>query len=268
MDFTQEQIIRYSRHIILPEVGGEGQKKISKSRVLVIGAGGLGSAAAYYLVAAGVGTLGIIDHDAVDLSNLQRQILHTTKDIGRPKVYSAKEKLVDLNPECNIVTLKQRLSSQNTMEIIKDYDLIVDGTDNFAARFLINDACVMAGKPFIHGGILRFFGQALTIIPGKGPCFRCIFRGPPPPDSAPTCAQAGVLGVLAGIIGVVQATEVLKYILGLGDLLVGRLLTYDATAMRFREVEVRKNPACFVCGENPTITELIDYDAACERSEG
>lgn len=260
MNFNEEQIIRYSRHIILPEVGGEGQEKISKGKVLVIGTGGLGSPVDFYLAAAGVGTIGIIDDDVVDLSNLQRQILHSTKDIGRPKVESAKEKLLALNPDCNIVTYHERLMAHNILDIIKDYDVIVDGTDNFATRFLTNDACVMAKKPFVHGGILRFNGQALTVIPGEGPCFRCIFHEPPPEGSVPTCSQAGVLGVLAGTIGLIQATEVLKLLLGKGEPLVGRLLMYDALDMRFREVQVKKNPACPVCGEHPTITELVDYE--------
>jgi len=260
LNFTEDQIIRYSRHIILPEVGGEGQKKINEAKVLIIGTGGLGSPAAFYLAAAGVGTLGIIDDDVVDLSNLQRQILHSTKDIGRPKVDSAKKKLVELNPDCNVVAYRERLMAHNIMEIIRDYDVVVDGTDNFATRFVTNDACVITNKPFVHGGILRFTGQALTILPGEGPCFRCIFREPPPQGSVPTCSQAGVLGVLAGTIGLIQATEVLKYLLGQGDLLVGRLLMYEALPMKFREVQVKKNPACPVCGENPTITELVDYE--------
>ncbi|ADG83085.1 HesA/MoeB/ThiF family protein [Thermincola potens] len=260
MNFSEEWVHRYSRHIILPEVGGEGQMKINNAKVLVIGTGGLGSPVAFYLAAAGVGNLGIIDDDVVDLSNLQRQILHSTKDIGRPKVDSAREKLVALNPDCNVVTYHERLMAHNIMDIIRDYDIIVDGTDNFATRFVTNDACVMAGKPFVHGGILRFAGQALTVVPGAGPCFRCIFREPPPPGSVPTCSEAGVLGVLAGTIGLIQATEVLKYILGIGELLIGRLLTYDALEMSFREVQVKKNPACPVCGENPTIKELIDYE--------
>jgi len=260
LNFTEEQIIRYSRHIILPEVGGEGQKKINEGKVLVIGTGGLGSPVAFYLAAAGVGTLGIIDDDVVDLSNLQRQILHSSKDLGRPKVDSAREKLEALNPDVRIVSYRERLMAHNIMDIIAGYDIIVDGTDNFATRFVTNDACVMTGKPFVHGGILRFAGQALTVVPREGPCFRCIFREPPPPGSVPTCSQAGVLGVLAGTMGLIQATEVLKYLLGKGDLLVGRLLTYDALAMKFREIQVKKNPKCPVCGENPSITVPIDYE--------
>lgn len=260
MNFSESQILRYSRHIILPEVGGEGQQKICAGKVLIIGTGGLGSPVAFYLAAAGVGKLGIIDDDVVDLSNLQRQILHSTNDVGRPKVESASEKLTALNPDVNVVTYHERLTSKNIMEIIKDYDVVVDGTDNFSTRFVTNDACVMAGKPFIHGGILRFAGQALTVIPGQGPCFRCIFHEPPPQGSVPSCSQAGVLGVLAGTIGLIQATEVLKFLLGIGDLLVGRLLTYDGLDMKFREVSVKKNPSCPVCGDNPTITELVDYE--------
>jgi adenylyltransferase/sulfurtransferase len=260
LEFTEEQIVRYSRHIILPEVGGLGQQKISQSKVLIIGTGGLGSPAAFYLAAAGVGTLGIVDDDVVDLSNLQRQILHNTGDIGRPKVESARDKLAALNPECNVITYNERIMSHNILEIIKGYDVIVDGTDNFATRFLTNDACVLAQKPFVYGGILRFAGQVLTVVPGQGPCFRCIFREPPAEGVVPSCAQAGVLGVLAGTIGVLQATEVLKYVLGQGELLIGRLMTYDALAMKFKEIEVKKNPACPVCGENPAITELADYE--------
>lgn len=269
MRFTEEQIVRYSRHIILGEVGSKGQKKISEGKVLIVGAGGLGSPAAYYLAAAGVGTICIIDDDVVDLSNLQRQILHTTGDVGRAKADSAKEKLTALNPDCRVIPLHERLNAGNALEIIKEYDAVVDGTDNFPTRFLINDACVMVKKPFFHGGILRFFGQALTVIPGQGPCYRCIFGEPPPPGSAPTCAEAGVLGVLAGTIGVIQATEVLKYLLGLGDLLVGRLLTYDALSLQFREIQVKKNPGCPVCGDNPTITGLVDYEQqVCTLREG
>lgn len=260
MSFTEEEIFRYSRHILLPEVGGAGQRKICNAKVLVIGTGGLGSPVAFYLAAAGVGKLGIIDDDVVDLTNLQRQILHSTKDIGRPKVESGSEKLKALNPDVNVVTYRERLTSKNIMDIIRDYDIIVDGTDNFSTRFLTNDACVMTGKPFVHGGILRFSGQVLTVIPGHGPCFRCIFHEPPKEGSVPSCSEAGVLGVLAGTIGVIQATEVLKYILGQGDLLVGRLLMYEALPMTFREVEVKRNPECPVCGEKPTITELVDYE--------
>lgn len=257
MVFTDDQAARYSRHITLSEIGLTGQKKISAGRVLIIGAGGLGSPAAYYLAAAGVGTLGIMDCDVVDLSNLGRQILHFTRDIGRPKAESALEKLSSLNPGCEVVALRERLTAGNILDVIKDYDIIVDGTDNFPTRFLINDACVMVNKPFIYGGVLKFFGQALSVIPGRGPCFRCVFHEPPPAGSVPTCAQTGVLGVLPGVVGVIQATEVLKYLAGIGELLVGRLLTYDALVMEFREVRVRKNPGCPVCGENHHY-QLID----------
>lgn len=250
MFFTEDQVIRYSRHIILPEVGGKGQEKICSGRVLIIGTGGLGSPAAYYLSAAGVGTLGLIDDDVVDLTNLQRQILFNTRDIGRPKVDCAAEKLTSLNPGCNVVTYRERLGAHNIKEIIKNYDIIVDGTDNFATRFLINDACIESGKPFVHGGILGFTGQVVTVVPGKGPCFRCIFRQPPPGSTA-TCSHGGVLGVLPGTIGLIQATEVLKYLLEKGELLVGRLLLYDALTMRFSEVEAKRNHGCFICGNNP-----------------
>ncbi|HOV81005.1 MAG TPA: molybdopterin-synthase adenylyltransferase MoeB [Bacillota bacterium] len=260
MHLSDEQVVRYSRQIVISEVGPKGQKKIREGKVLIVGAGGLGSPAAYYLAAAGVGTLGIIDGDAVDLSNLQRQILHFTGDVGRPKVESASEKLKSLNPECNVVAYRERISAGNALDIIKNYDVVVDATDNFPSRFLTNDACLMAGKPFIYGGVLKFFGQVLTVVPGDGPCFRCIFGEPPPAGSVPTCSQTGVLGVLPGVIGVIQATEVLKYLLRIGDLLVGRLLTYDALSMQFREIGVKKDPGCAVCGENPVITGLIDYE--------
>lgn len=264
-NYTDDQIKRYSRHILLPEVGGKGQKKISDGKVLIIGTGGLGSPVAFYLAAAGVGKLGLIDDDTVEISNLQRQIIHSTSDIGKPKVDSAKAKLEALNPDVEVVTYHQRLDKDNIMDIIKDYDIIVDGTDNFNTRFLTNDACVFTNKPFVHGGILRFFGQVLTIIPGVGPCFRCIFHEPPPPGSVSTCQEAGVLGVIAGTIGTLQATEVIKYLLGKGDLLVGRMLTYEALESKFREVPISRNPKCAVCGDDPTIKDLIEYeDPACK----
>ncbi|MDD4238445.1 MAG: molybdopterin-synthase adenylyltransferase MoeB [Desulfotomaculaceae bacterium] len=268
MSFTDDQIVRYSRHIVLPGVGSSGQKKINAGRALLIGAGGLGSPVAYYLAAAGVGTIGIIDDDVVDLSNLQRQILHFTADVGKSKAVSAKEKLTALNPDCRVVAYQERLTAGNIMEIMRDYDVVVDGTDNFATRFLANDACVMAKKPFFHGAVLRFFGQALTVIPGEGPCYRCIFPEPPS-GITPTCSQAGILGVIPGTIGLVQATEVLKYFLGTGDLLVGKLLTYDALAMEFSKVEIQKNLDCPVCGGNPTIHELVDYEQppTCELNK-
>ena len=265
MSFTDDQIVRYSRHIILREVGSGGQKKINAGRALLIGAGGLGSPVAYYLAAAGLGTIGIIDDDVVDLSNLQRQILHFTADVGKPKVVSAGEKLAALNPDCRVVTYRERLTASNIMDIIKDYDVVVDGTDNFGARFLANDACVLAEKPFFHGAVLKFFGQAMTVLPGEGPCYRCVFRAPPAPGATQSCSQVGVLGVLPGTIGLIQATEVLKYFLGVGDLLVGRMLTYNALTMKFSQIEVRKNPDCAVCGVNRTDYELVDYEQqACD----
>ncbi len=226
-EFTDEQIERYSRHIILPEVGGKGQKKLLESKVFLVGAGGLGSPAAFYLAAAGIGKIGISDNDDVDFSNLQRQILHSTKDVGRPKVQSAKETLEDLNPDIEVVPYTERLNSENIIDIIKDYDVILDGSDNFPTRYLVNDACVMLGKPLSHGSIFRFDGQATTILPGQGPCYRCLYETPPPPDLVPSCQEAGVLGIIAGIIGVVQATEVIKLRLGKGNLLNGKLLLYD-----------------------------------------
>jgi molybdopterin/thiamine biosynthesis adenylyltransferase len=225
---------------------------------LIIGAGGLGSPIALYLAAAGVGTIGIADADVVELSNLQRQIAHRTKDIGMPKVLSAREKMEAMNPDVRVNTYHTWISADNILDIINGYDFVIDGTDNFAAKFLINDACVLAGKPYSHGGILHFVGQTLTIIPGQSACYRCIFPTPPPKDAIPTCSQAGVLGVLPGVIGMMQATEALKYLLGIGELLTGRLLVYDALAMTFRTVKVRRNPHCPICGENPTITELKD----------
>lgn len=255
---TDEQIERYSRHIMLKEVGGKGQKRLLNGKVLVIGAGGLGSPIALYLAAAGVGTIGIADADTVDLSNLQRQIAHHTRDIGVPKVESAKVKMTAMNPDVTVTTYQAWVSAANVDEIMAGYDFIIDGTDNFAAKFLINDACVLAGKPYSHGGILQFDGQTITVKPGESACYRCIFPAPPPKDAIPTCSRAGVIGVLPGVIGTIQATEAIKFLLGQGDLLTGRLLTYNALRMKFREVPVRKNPACPICGENPTITELRD----------
>ncbi|HEY6839132.1 MAG TPA: molybdopterin-synthase adenylyltransferase MoeB [Geobacteraceae bacterium] len=255
---TEEQIERYSRHIILKEVGGKGQKKLFDGRVLIIGAGGLGSPIALYLAAAGVGTIGLADADDVDLSNLQRQIAHHTKDIGVPKVLSAKEKMVAMNPDVQVNTYQTWVSAANIGELIADYDFIIDGTDNFAAKFLINDACVMAGKPYSHGGILQFDGQTMTVRPGESACYRCLFPAPPPKDAIPTCSQAGVIGVLPGVLGTIQATEAIKFLLGKGELLTDRLLTYNALRMRFREVPIRKSAKCPICGDNPTITELKD----------
>ncbi|MCE5286702.1 MAG: molybdopterin-synthase adenylyltransferase MoeB [Pelosinus sp.] len=267
MNLTNEQMERYSRHIILSEVGGKGQKKLLSSKVLIIGTGGLGAPAAVFLGAAGVGTIGLVDFDAVELSNLQRQIIHQTKDVGKPKVQSGKETLQEMNPDVKVVTYQELVNSSNIMDIIKDqdYDFIIDGTDNFPAKFLINDACVMLQKPFSHAGIIRFKGQTMTYLPGEGPCYRCIFNSPPPADAVPTCKQAGVLGVMGGIIGTIQATEALKYILGVGKLLNGYLLTYDALTMEFRKIKLPRNKTCGICGEQPTIKELIDYDQpVCE----
>ena len=255
---TQEQITRYSRHILLKEVGVPGQQRLTEGKVLVIGAGGLGSPIALYLAAAGVGTIGIADADRVDLSNLQRQVIHATADLGRAKVLSAAEKMVAVNPEVNVITHETWICAENIAAIIADYDFVIDATDNFAAKFLINDACVLAGKPYSHGGILQFDGQTFTVAPGTSPCYRCIFPEPPPKDVIPTCSRAGVIGVLPGVIGTLQATEAIKYLLGAGDLLTGRLLTYNALRMRFREIPVKKNARCPICGEHPTITELKD----------
>ena len=267
MSFSNEQLERYSRHIILKEVGPKGQKKLLNGKVLVIGTGGLGAPAAMYLAAAGVGTIGLVDNDAVDLSNLQRQIIHQTKDVGKPKVISGAETINEMNPDVKVVTYQEWVSASNILDIIKDkdYDFIIDGTDNFPAKFLINDACILSSKPFSHAGIIRFQGQTMTYLPGEGPCYRCIFREPPPPDAVPTCKQAGVLGVMGGIIGTIQATEALKYILGIGELLNGYLLTFDALTMEFRKVKLSVNTNCQVCSDKATIKELIDYEhAACD----
>lgn len=262
--FTNEQMERYSRHIILKEVGVKGQKKLLESKVLVIGTGGLGAPAAMYLAAAGVGTIGLVDFDSVDLSNLQRQIIHSTKDVGKPKVQSGQETIAEMNPDVDVVTYREWVTAANILDIIRDrdYDFVIDGTDNFPAKFLINDACVMAQKAFSHAGIIRFRGQTMTYVPGKGPCYRCVFKNPPPADAVPTCKQAGVLGVMGGVIGTLQASEALKYILGLGNLLTGYLLTYDALTMEFRKVKLAKEAGCPICGEHPTITKLIDYEQA------
>ncbi|MDF2925543.1 MAG: UBA/THIF-type binding protein [Paenibacillaceae bacterium] len=270
MSFSNEQLERYSRHIILKEVGVKGQRKLLNGKVLLVGTGGLGAPAAMFLAAAGVGTIGLVDFDAVELSNLQRQIIHLTPDVGKPKVQSGKETIQEMNPDIRVHTYQEWVNSSNILDIIKDqdYDFIIDGTDNFPAKFLINDACVLAGKPFSHAGIIRFQGQTMTYVPGQGPCYRCIFKDPPPPDAVPTCKQAGVLGVMGGIIGTIQATEAIKYILGIGDLLTGHLLTYDALSMSFRKIKLAHRSSCQVCGEHPTITELIDYEqAACDLKQ-
>ena len=260
VDFTDDQLLRYSRHIILPEVGGKGQAKIANAKVVIIGAGGLGCPVGYYLTAAGVGTIALIDNDTVEMSNLQRQIAHSVHTIGMPKVESAKKTFNALNPDVTIVPLKVRISRDNIMDLIRDYDIVVDGSDNFPTRYLVNDACVMSGKPLVSGAILRFEGQVTTLVPGKGPCYRCLFEEPPPPGLVPSCQEAGVLGVLPGVIGGLQATEVLKLILGKGEVLMGELLIYNALKTTFRKVKVPKNPSCPVCGENPSIRELIDYN--------
>jgi molybdopterin/thiamine biosynthesis adenylyltransferase len=255
---TDEQIERYSRHIMLKEVGGKGQQRLFDGRVLIIGAGGLGSPIALYLAAAGVGAIGIADADDVDLSNLQRQVIHFTPDVGKPKVESAREKMEAINPDVRVRTYKEWVSAANIGSIIADYDFVIDGTDNFAAKFLINDACVLAGKPFSHGGILQFDGQTMTVRPGESACYRCIFPEPPPKDAIPTCSRAGVIGVLPGVLGAIQATEAIKFLLAKGDLLTNRLLTYNALRMKFREIPLKRNPACPICGEHPTITEVKD----------
>lgn len=268
MSLTQDEILRYSRHLVMPEVGIAGQEKIKAGRVLLIGTGGLGSPIATYLAAAGVGTLGLVDYDKVDFSNLQRQIIHSTKNANRPKVESAKERLADINPTVNVVTYNEMLTKNNIMRIVKDYDIVVDGTDNFQTRYLMNDACVFMGKPFIYGSVFRFEGQVTVFYPGKGPCYRCLFTQPPPPGMVPSSAVSGVLGIVPGVIGVIQATEVVKLIIQKGELLIGRLLLYDALKMRFREVRFGKNPNCPVCGPHPTIKELVDYEAFCGFGRG
>jgi len=263
VEFTSEQIERYSRHIILPEVGGAGQQKIMKGKVLVLGAGGLGSPAALYLAAAGVGTLGIVDNDKVDITNLQRQVLHFTGDVGRSKTESAAEKLRKLNPEIKVNEYNMKISSENIRDLIKEYDIVVDGTDNFPTRFLVNDACYFEKKPLVHGAILRFDGQVMTIIPDEGPCYRCIYREPPPVGMVPSCQQAGVIGSVAGIVGTIQANEAIKILLGVGETLKERLLVIDALAANFRQIKTKKDPRCPLCGENPSIKELVDYEDAC-----
>ena len=261
--FTQEQLTRYSRHFLLPEVGEAGQARLLDARVLMVGAGGLGSPSAYYLAAAGVGALGIVDHDVVDLSNLQRQILHSNDRIGEPKTESARQTLQGLNPDVRVVPYAERLSSDNIMEIIADYDIVVDGCDNFPTRYLVNDACVMTGKPNVHGSIFQFEGQVSVFHPGNGPCYRCLYPEPPPPGMAPSCAEAGVLGVLPGLIGTIQAVETIKLILGKGDSLAGRLLHFNTLTMEVSTLRLRQDPECPMCGEKPTIHDLIDYEEFC-----
>ncbi|MDP2940293.1 MAG: molybdopterin-synthase adenylyltransferase MoeB [Candidatus Omnitrophota bacterium] len=264
MNLRDDQIERYSRQIILPNIGGKGQEKLLKAKVLVIGAGGLGSPSSLYLASAGIGKIGIVDSDNVELNNLQRQIVHSTKEVGKPKVESAKERLSAINPDVKIVSYKLRLTSENILDIIKDYDIVVDGSDNFPTRYLVNDACVLSKKPLSHAGIFRFDGQAITIIPKVSACYRCLFPEPPAPGLVPSCQEAGILGVVAGIMGTIQASEVLKYILGIGDLLTGRLLIFNGLDSSFRQVRVTKDPKCPVCGEQPTIKKLIDYEEFCQ----
>jgi molybdopterin/thiamine biosynthesis adenylyltransferase/rhodanese-related sulfurtransferase len=260
---NNDEILRYSRHLIMPEVGMEGQLKLKQAKVLCIGAGGLGSPLALYLAAAGVGTLGIVDFDVVDFTNLQRQVIHGTSDVGRKKLDSAADTLGEINPNVEVRKFDTRLSSANALELFREFDIIADGTDNFPTRYLVNDACVLTGKPNVYGSIFRFEGQASVFATKEGPCYRCLYPEPPPPGLVPSCAEGGVLGILPGLVGIIQATETIKLILGSGEPLIGRLLLVDALAMRFRELKLRKNPDCPVCGVNPTVTELIDYNQFC-----
>jgi adenylyltransferase/sulfurtransferase len=262
-ELTPQEIARYSRHLLMPEVAIEGQKRLKAAKVLLIGAGGLGSPLGLYLAAAGVGHLGIVDFDAVDFSNLQRQVLHATSDVGRRKTESAAERLRGINPEIEVTTYETRITSANALQLIEPYDIVIDGTDNFPTRYLTNDACVLLGKPNIYGSIFRFEGQASVFAPPAGPCYRCLFAEPPPPGMVPSCAEGGVLGILPGVIGCIQATEAIKLILGRGETLIGRLLLYDALAMKFREIKIKRSPDCPLCGNNPTLRELIDYEQFC-----
>ena len=262
-ELTVDEVRRYSRHLIIPDVGMAGQKRLKNAKVLCVGAGGLGSPALLYLAAAGVGTLGIVEFDVVDESNLQRQIIHSQKDIGRPKAESARDRVLETNPYVNVQMHQERLDSSNVMELFAQYDLIVDGTDNFATRYLVNDACVLLGKPYVWGSIYRFDGQASVFWAEYGPCYRCLYPEPPPPGMVPSCAEGGVLGVLCASIGSIQVTEAIKLLAGIGEPLLGRLVIYDALEMTYRQVKIRKDPNCAVCGDNPTVTELIDYEAFC-----
>jgi molybdopterin/thiamine biosynthesis adenylyltransferase/rhodanese-related sulfurtransferase/molybdopterin converting factor small subunit len=268
MKLSQDEVLRYSRHLIMPEVAMEGQKRLKAASVLCIGTGGLGAPLVMYLAAAGVGRIGLVDFDTVDVTNLQRQVVHGTKDVGRLKIESAKETLTDINPEIVIETHNTMLSSENALELFAKYDIIVDGTDNFPTRYLVNDACVLLGKPNVYGSIFRFDGQATVFWAEQGPCYRCLYPEPPPPGLVPSCAEGGVLGILPGTVGCIQATETIKLILGKGEPLIGRLLLFDALAMRFKELKLRKDPACPICGENPTIHELIDYEEFCGVGRG
>jgi sulfur-carrier protein adenylyltransferase/sulfurtransferase len=260
---TPTEMARYARHLSLPDVGVEGQRRLKAARVLLVGAGGLGSPAALYLAAAGVGTIGLVDHDQVDATNLQRQVLYGTGDLGRPKLEAAAERLGDLNPDVRLETHALRLDSGNALEVLRGYDVVIDGSDNFPTRYLVNDACVLLGKPYVYGSIFRFEGQVSVFDAARGPCYRCLFADPPPRELVPSCAEGGVLGVLPGVVGTLQALEAIKLVLGRGESLVGRLLLFDALRMRFRELELQKDPACPVCGEAPTVTRLIDYEAFC-----
>jgi len=260
---SNDEILRYSRHLIMPEVGMEGQLKLKAAKVLCIGAGGLGSPLALYLAAAGVGTLGLVDFDVVDFTNLQRQVIHTTADVGRPKLDSAAEKIQAINPCVNVRAFQTRLTSGNALDLFREFDIVVDGTDNFPTRYLVNDACVLTGKPNVYGSIFRFEGQVSVFATEQGPCYRCLYPEPPPPGLVPSCAEGGVLGILPGLVGVMQATEAIKLILGAGRPLIGRLLLVDALGMKFRELKLRKNPECPVCGPHPSITRLIDYNEFC-----
>ncbi len=260
---SKDEILRYSRHLIMPEVGMEGQLRLKQSKVLCVGTGGLGSPLALYLAAAGIGKLGIVDFDVVDFTNLQRQVIHGTSDVGRPKLHSARETIQEINPNVDVVTYETRLTSENALDIVKDYDIVADGTDNFPTRYLVNDACVLLGKPNVYGSIFRFEGQASVFYAKEGPCYRCLYPEPPPPGLVPSCAEGGVLGVLPGIIGCIQALQTIKLVLGKGKTLVGRLLLFDALNLKFRELKLRKNPSCPICGTEPTIKELIDYEEFC-----
>jgi len=270
ISLTPEQYIRYSRHLILPEIGEEGQKKLLQAKVLIIGAGGLGSPLGLYLAAAGVGTIGLVDFDVVDLSNLQRQILHTNDEIGKSKLDSAEKRIKGMNPDTKVIKHPTKISSENALEIIRNYDVVIDGTDNFPTRYLVNDACVFLNKPNIYGSIFRFEGQATVFKPKAGPCYRCLYPEPPPPGMVPSCAEGGVLGILPGVIGVIQATEAVKLITGVGESLIGRLLLYNALEMTFRTLRLRRDKNCPVCGDHPTVTKLTDYEAFCglKRGEG
>ena len=263
IQFSNEEVLRYGRHLIMPEVGVEGQKRLKAARILLIGTGGLGAPLGMYLAAAGIGTLGLVDFDVVDYSNLQRQIIHGSSDVGRPKLHSARDRIKEINPFVNVELHEGMLTSENALEIIKNYDLVIDGTDNFPTRYLVNDACVLLGKPNVYGSIFRFEGQASVFWAEHGPCYRCLYPEPPPPGMVPSCAEGGVLGILPGIIGCIQANEAVKLLLGIGEPLFGRLVLFDALRMKFRELKLRKDPDCPICGTHPTITKLIDYDQFC-----